>query len=96
MKHVSTIERMSNIEEMDEKEMIMLAIAMSLEGEKEEAFSIKGELLKCSRNDGNQSELTLAGDTEEKTHASLPPSDDDDDDEEEEQMLKRAIAMSLE
>ena len=35
---------MSDIEQMDEEEMTMLAIAMSLEGVKEEVFSIKGEL----------------------------------------------------
>ena len=54
---------MSNMEQMDEEEMTMMAIAMSLEGEKEEVFSIKGgqcplgilKKSKHNRNDGNQS-----------------------------------------
>ena len=68
----------------------MRAIALSLEEEKEEEESIKGELFKNKMTSSNQTVALVFSDDSEMV-AGMPG-----DDEDEEEMLKRAIAMSLE
>ena len=72
--------------------MLRRAVALSLEGHKEEPCFETGLRKKYLRKSKKQKELMLTcwiSDTEEDTLA-------EEDDFEEEEMLKRAIAMSLE
>merc|ERR550517_2314675 len=79
--HFITGDEPADLEELDEEDMLMRAIAMSLEEEKEENREVAEEELFFAKDDSKNKML-----------ASIPPHGV----EEEEELLKMAIAMSLE
>ena len=92
-----TVNCVTDLEELDEEDMLMRAIAMSLEEEKgvaeEELFFAKGIAPERSifYRLTDFTNLNFSGDSKNKMLASITPHGVED----EEELLKMAIAMSL-
>ena len=85
------LKRVTDVEELDEEEMLMRAIAMSLEGTEEEDREVAEEELFCTKGKLLREAILL-----QNTDITSFNFSDYSEVEDEEELLKKAIAMSME